>query len=148
MRNYLLTLSVLLFFICDVSAQQSKYYRIKLFTNEKGLKRLSALGVAIDHGETKKGYWFISDFSENELSIIKQSKLPYKILISDVASYYANRNKTVEAIMPLATCAPYATPVNFKTGTMGGYYKYNESYNCRNMSFEYPPAISLRFYNL
>jgi carboxypeptidase T len=146
MKTYLLTLFVLFCFTSKVFAQQPKYYRVQLFTNEKGLQRLSVSGVAIDHGETKKGYWFISDFSEDELMIIKHSKIPYKVLIDDVASYYVNRNNTPEEnIQAAAACATYTTPVNFTLGRMGGYYKYNEMLAALdNMVLKFPSLITAK----
>ena len=50
-------------------AQQ--YSKVKIFTDQDGLKELASLGVAVDHGIQKKGVFFISDFSEAEIAIIE-----------------------------------------------------------------------------
>ena len=114
MKKLFTTLLVILFAVTGVFAQQQKYYRVQIFTNEKGLQRLSSLGVTIDHGESKKGSWFTSDFSENELGIIKRNGFQYKVLISDVAAYYVARNSEADAVEETpaapAACATYTRP--------------------------------------
>ena len=64
MKLFLLTLCLL---TLSAAYAQQKYSRVKIFTDSKGLQTLSELGVAVDHGTSKKDIFFISDFSESEI---------------------------------------------------------------------------------
>ncbi len=151
MKNYFFTLLLFTFFATNTFAQQQKYYRVQLLTNEKGLQRLLASGVTIDHGDFKKGLSFTSDFSENELSIIKHSGIPYKVLIEDVSAYYVSRNNTADQTdetvneAAQAGCSTYPTPKNFKPGSMGGYYTYAEMLVVLDsMAAKFPKLITVK----
>ncbi|MEP6513411.1 MAG: M14 family zinc carboxypeptidase, partial [Parafilimonas sp.] len=129
-----------------VNAQPPKYYRVKIFTDDRGLAQLALKGLAIDHGEYKKGAYFIGEFSQAELNTIKKSSYRYEILISDMSAYYAARSKkeTVPLENPVLTCS-YPTPVNFKLGSMGGFYTYTEMLNILDsMRKKYPNLISIK----
>jgi len=149
MRKLFFTLCTLLLAATFTFAQQQKYYRVQVFANEKGLQRLASLGVTVDHGESKKGNWLVSDFSEDELSIIKRNGFQHKILISDVSAYYASRSNNIdetdEATEKAAACATYTKPVNFKTGTMGGFYTYAEMLTTLDkMAAKFPGLITVK----
>ncbi len=63
-------LIIILFLILNTSLFAQQYSRIKIYTDETRLQKLAFFGVAVDHGETKKGIFFISVFSEKEISIM------------------------------------------------------------------------------
>ena len=123
----IISLALLLFAATCLSAQTPKYYRVQIFTDDAGLRQLAMKGVGIDHGEYQRGKYFIGEFSEHELGLIKQSKYPFKVLISDMSAYYVARNKTDTAAVeePVTTCK-YLKPQNFKLGSMAGFYTYKE----------------------
>ena len=131
-------------------AQKTKHYKVKIFTDDKGLAHLSKQGIALDHGERKKGYSFTSDFSEQELQQIKSSGLSYQILIEDVAAYYVNRNKKVQknTQLPSSTClacTQHQQPKNFTLGSMGGFYTYQEMLDVLDsMAKKYPDLITAK----
>ncbi|MHB8259324.1 MAG: M14 family zinc carboxypeptidase [Bacteroidia bacterium] len=125
------------------------YHRIKIQTGKDGLVQLAKLGVAVDHGVYKKETYFIGEFSDNEVNLIKQTGLPYQVLISDLSSYYANRSKASAKITATASsckdCQNYPVPANFTLGTMGGFYTYQEYLNIvDSMAAKYPNLISAR----
>jgi len=139
---------MLLLTVTSSFAQSAKYYRVQIFTDDTGLMRLSSQGIGFDHGEYNKGHWFISDFSEHELDVIKHNGYQYKILISDVSSYYVKRNNIPEAEpltqMPV-TCKAYAAPKNFTFGSMGGFYTYKEMLAVLDsMHLKFPELITKR----
>ena len=39
------------------SIQTEKYSRVKIYTDELGMVQLAQAGLAVDHGEMKKGFW-------------------------------------------------------------------------------------------
>ncbi len=134
--------------ITGLFAQQQIYYRVQVFADEKGLQKLASLGVTIDHGESKKGSYFVSDFSENELGIIKRSGFGYKVLINDVSAYYvarSNNEDTETAAGAAAGCTTYTKPLNFRYGSMGGFYTYAEMLSTLDkMARKYPNLITVK----
>ena len=147
MKKYLLPFCMIVLFAFSAVAQQ-KYYRVQLLTNEKGLQRLSAAGVTIDHGDFIKGSSFTSDFSEAELNTIKQSGVQYKVLINDVSAYYvahSNDAATDKNETAPVTCSTYTKPRNFKLGSMGGFYTYTEMLaTLDSMASKYPKLITVK----
>ncbi|HYK47946.1 MAG TPA: hypothetical protein VEV83_22365, partial [Parafilimonas sp.] len=84
----IMALVLLLFAAICLRAQTPKYYRVQIFTDDAGLRELAIKGVGIDHGDYQRGKYFIGEFSQRELELIKQSKYPFKVLISDMSAYY------------------------------------------------------------
>ncbi len=72
--------------------QTIKYSRIKIYTDEPGISRLAEAGLSMEHGEMKKGFWFISDFSETEIAIVKEQGFSFEVQIADVKQYYKDQN--------------------------------------------------------
>lgn len=142
----ILSLPALLF------AQQ--YSRAKITTDSQGLQQLGELGVAVDHGTSKQNTFFISDFSDSELTIIKNAGFQVEILIEDVKAFYKNRNKTQQGDVKNTTCSSTATangysdptvPSNFNLGTMGGFYTYDEFIaEIDAMATLYPSLITVK----
>lgn len=113
-------------FASGVFSQTQKYHRVRVETGKDGLAKLALAGVAVDHGEYKKGASFIGEFSDTELELIRQSGLTYDLLITDLSSYYVNRNKNTQRSSALAgacnDCKDYKPVTNFTLGSMGGFY--------------------------
>ena len=98
---------IFLFCVSMISAQQNKtgsllvpkeekeiqYHRARIYyQNNIGLTRLASQGVPLDHGINKKGIYFESDFSDNDLGIAKMFGMKVEILIEDVATFYQEQN--------------------------------------------------------
>lgn len=161
MKKLLSFLFVIIFSVAAY-AQQAKYSKAKILldANEKTLLNLSRLGLAVDHGESKKNTYFISDFSEREITIAKNNGYTVEILIDDVAKYYADQNKDQkvkkkeDAEEKLnnrnSDCNSSSTdnitkPTNFQLGTMGGYFTYIEMLaHLDNMAALYPNLITVK----
>jgi carboxypeptidase T len=137
----LLPLLLLIAFSLTAFAQKEKYSRAKIHldSNDKTLKRLSSLGIAVDHGEHKKNTYYISDFSEREIAMAKNNGYTVDILIDDVATYYSDQNKgkpvkkkeeTEKSLndrsFDCTSNIAIVTPTHFQLGSMGGYYTYTE----------------------
>ncbi len=133
------------------------YSRVKVFGNDTEIYRLGQLGVAVDHGITKKGVFFISDFSKEEIQIMNDHDFSYEIEIPDVQEYYIQLlNNPVSHSGPIlknANCSGGSgssqftpeIPANFNLGTMGGYLKYDEMLaELDAMLAQYPNLISAR----
>ncbi|OJV56481.1 MAG: hypothetical protein BGO31_15470 [Bacteroidetes bacterium 43-16] len=148
MRSFVLALALLLL-VCNSYAQE-QYHRVKVMTGTEGLKRMSEKGIAIDHGILKKDHYFISDFSDSELSEVRSLGLPFEVQIEDVGRFYAERNRDKVAERPsdelgCLKCTDYPTPANFTLGSMGGFYTYTELLNILDsMRVKYPGLVSVK----
>ena len=86
------TLMLLIFFgTCKVS--EPKYSRIKIFTDQNGIRQLSELGLALDHGEVRKGVYFIGEFNSVEIKKIKKAGFEFDILVPDLKKHYADNKE-------------------------------------------------------
>ena len=134
---------------------QQKYSRAKIYTDSDGLQTLAEHGIGVDHGECKKGVFFISDFSDVEIQSIKDLGFTVDILIDDVKAFYVAQNKVSTDVEneKNTTCSNSATgggfdpvvPSNFNLGTMAGYYTYQEFLDELDaMTAQYPTLISAK----
>ena len=150
MKAHLSLFSILMFTLVSFSSfsQQLKYSKVKIYTDGIGLQKLAEKGVSIDHGESKQGVYFISDFSETDVDIISKSDYPFEILIDDVSNYYATQNELPEnrvAYSGALPCKPGATkiPTHFHLGKYAGFFGYNEMLAILDsMQLLYPDLIS------
>lgn len=143
----------LLFCLFSVAgySQPPKYSKVKIFTNEEGLAKLAERGVAFDHGEAKKGVYFISDFSATEVTIIRESGYKFEILIDDVSKFYAEQNDNVilnktEASAPTFCDKSFTkSPSHFHLGDYAGFFSYDQLLVILDsMQLLYPQLISKR----
>jgi hypothetical protein len=134
-------------------AQTETYSRVRVYANEQGLAGLNSLGICTDHGTVKPGYWFETDLSATELSLIQAHGYSTEILIDDVSKFYADRNdpSSLRYVPPTTQsigCNPppvYSTPSNFTLGSMGGYFTYQEVLNhLDNMASLFPNLITVK----
>lgn len=156
MKKFLLVF--LLFATTPVFSQAiktEKYSRIKIYADEIGIMQLAQAGVTLDHGEMKKGFWFISDFSETEIAIIKEKGFSYDVQIDDVKQFYRDQNNpsfqknetTPVSTMSIGCTVPptYPTPTNFTLGSMGGFYTYAEIlWHMDNLATLFPTLVKAR----
>lgn len=150
--------TLLLFsFLVSCWGFSQEYSRAKILTDSDGLQALAELGIGIDHGVVKRGTFFISDFSKDEIKCMRDAGFTVEILIPDVKAYYVNQNVGLDpntpAIEKNATCPQTsgsgtftpAVPSNFNLGSMGGFYTYQEFLDeVDAMAAQYPNLISAR----
>jgi len=136
------------------SAAQQKYSKVKILTDSEGLAQLATLGVAVDHGISKKNTFFISDFSEYDISIMEANGFTYEIVIDDVKAYYAEHSKDPYVSPKNATCnqgtgnGGFNPPVpanHFENSSYAGFYKYQDMLNALDdMVAQYPNLITVK----
>jgi carboxypeptidase T len=128
---------------------QEQYQRAKINYNSiEDLSRLDRLGLAIDHGTHKRGFFIISDFSISEIQTARNAGFSVDILIEDSKEYFLKQNRDNIPSKRNLTCSgsntvDYETPTNFQLGSMGGYLTYQEMLdNLDLMQTLYPNLIS------
>lgn len=136
------------------SVAQQKYSKVKILTDSQGLEQLAQLGVAVDHGIAKKNTFFISDFSDYEISIMETNGFQYEILIDDVKAYYAEHSSDPYVSTKNATCnsgsgsGGFNPPVpanHFENNSYAGFYKYQDMLNALDdMVAQYPNLITVK----
>ncbi len=150
--------SLLLFMLCSfiTIAQHHHHHhhyaqvKIKLNTTQN-IQQLARMGLDVEHGVWEKHQHFISDFSEEEIAQIKAAGFETEILIPDVQAYYTNEAARQIPEERGAGCDDesdeneYETPENFKRGTMGGFYTYEEMLaTLDEMVEKYPNLLSAK----
>ena len=74
-------------------SSEEKFQRAKIYySDSQQLSQLESLGVAVDHGKHKKGYFIISDFSGSELTIARDNGFKFDILIDDLEQHFLTQN--------------------------------------------------------
>lgn len=128
-------LIIFLSFLSNCFSQD--YSRLKILGSNEDLLKMASLGVTIDHGYHKDGYFFISDFSKEERQILNENQFNYEVLIEDVQAYYLaqlTKPNNIDFELKNSNCSGSQgggsfspnTPSHFNLGTMGGYLKYEE----------------------
>lgn len=130
---------------------QEKHRRAKInFNTSNDLVKLDALGIPVDHGTHKKGYFIISDFSISEIAAARNAGFNVEVLIEDSKEYFLQQNSLSVPTERNLTCSGgetinYQTPANFNLGSMGGYLTYQEMLNeLDQMATLYPNLISAK----
>lgn len=146
MRLFLLLLAVIL---TTSSQAQSSKLKVSLDPISKGI--MINYGMELDHGTIKKGQYIINDFSEKERQWLDESGINYEVLVDDVERFYRNRsdmnieNRGSRAECSNTTPEEFETPENFSTGSMGGFFTYQEFLDHLDaMTSQYPSLISSR----
>lgn len=156
MKKY--ALLIFTFIVANAFAQipqTEKYSRIKIYADEQGVIQLAQAGLAVDHGEMKKGFWFTSDFSESEIAIVKAKGFSYDVMIDDVKQFYKDQNKpgsqkngsTPVSAMSIGCSVPptYPTPSNFTLGSMDGFFTYAEIlWHMDNLATLFPGLVKAK----
>lgn len=146
----LFTIHLILFLVPAIYfTQVEKYYRIQLIGKPNEIiTQLSNKGVSIDHAHFSNER-IITEVSESELNLIKQTAIHFEILIEDMAKFYQERNQTAssEKVQFYSNCEQYnfSKPSHFHLGSMGGFFTLNEMYQILDsMALLYPNLITVK----
>jgi len=140
----------LIFLYSSVFAQKNEdFSRVKINLDaQHTINGLSALGIAVDHGEHKENTFFISDFSKSEIEQARSAGFKINILIPDVRKHYREQNNTKAQKTTATGChmPPAAvTPSHFHLGSYAGYFTYTEMLDILDsMRLLYPSLISAK----
>ena len=129
---------------------QEVYQKAKIFYSQvEDLSRLDAMGVPVEHGIHKQGYFIISDFSISQLEKARENGFQVEVLIPDVKEHWLEQNRLGVRSQLNPECSggsgiiEYETPDNFALGSMGGYFTYQEMLDQLDlMKSMYPDLIT------
>jgi hypothetical protein len=148
MKNIYLTLLVLTCSILQVSAQHEIYYRVRFNADKTTLEKAASSGVVFDHLHRERDGSAVAEISGEELSMLKSAGVQVQIEISDLATWYRERNQHTKSNKAgSAGCSDPlpALPSHFHLGSMGGYYTYTELLQILDsMALEYPDIITVK----
>ncbi len=145
-----------LFLFPLILLSQEPYSRATIHLNGHTPGELEAAGIDITHGIWDGKDKFTSEFSREELALLRRAGYSADILIADVQARYLEQNARLAQEMEfrsdsdscdavVAKQYPYAIPEHFALGSMGGFYTYEEMLDQLDaMAAEYPHLISAR----
>lgn len=155
----LLCYFLIVIFIPEMTGQNAvkdKYHKIKINITARKIQDLTRAGLETDHGIYVKNRSFTSDFSDKEIEIIKNLGFDFEMLIHDVEEYYANHQRASSitsgplqwrnnCYKPANSEYNYNTPLQYKSGSMGGYFTLQELYSILDsMAAKYPKLITAK----
>ena len=134
-----------------VLAQDPSHSRVRIYTGEQGLRKLSQLGIETDHGDIRRNVWLTTDLDTSEIRKVREAGFKYDIQIADVKKHYREQAMSSHEHSRItsapngcqATNAPtYQVPSNFSLGSYAGYFTYQEMLdNLDQMANLYPNLI-------
>lgn len=148
-----LVLFICLSFVSIGTLLSQEYSRAKIYADRAGMKQLAELGLPMDHGQRKEGFFIVSEFSKREIEIARNAGFKVDILIDDLLKYYQDRNAhpTTPTRNGQCTSGVFQTykelevTNHFKYGSMGGFFTYQEFLaELDLMATTYPNLISAR----
>ncbi len=131
-----------------IQSQTPKYYKVQMQGDEKLALQLLKLGITIDHSD-RDDEGIVAEISEFELQTLKQNNIKHKVLISDLAKFYEERNKAdvagKTAAAAICNAPKIAKPTYFHLGTMGGFFTFAQMTQILDsMALLYPNLISVK----
>ncbi len=155
MLNKFCIIAILL--LCQTLTSAQDYARIKVLLNGRSIEQLAELGIETDHGELVPNRYFTTDLSLAEQAAVQQAGFQTEIIIADVQRWYVEQNLPGAPKQPatpasVAGCSGtnidfgnYPVPADFPTGSMGGYFTYQEMLMVLDaMRAKFPQFISAR----
>ena len=144
---------LLVFAFTFAQEQQANYARVKIYAStQEHFNTLLQKGICLENLDFRKGVYIIGEFSEYEMTKIKESHIPYEILIENMAEYYVKQNEgySLEKLNEEMKKNPKtyngnSTPIHFHLGSMGGYFTLDEIMaELDEMRAEFPNLISVK----
>lgn len=133
----------------DNKSELQKYSQVKIFaTSDNDFRKMENAGLFLDHGIHKRGLYFETWLSEDEISMLGKSGISYQITIDDWDTYYKNLPKMTPAEVQKAiqeSIRDYNVSHSIY-GTMGGHLKVAEIINkLDSLRIEYPNLVSVKW---
>lgn len=143
---YRFTIVVIFIFQLSFSGftQKISYQRVEIPYDPDVLLQVQSLGIEVDN--INQNQMMVLEIDENEVKLLKNAKMPFKVTINDLETFYRKRNsgkKPTEILNQQRNSKEYSIPEGFSFGSMGGYCTLNEVYDHLDFMVEnYPDLIS------
>jgi phage terminase large subunit-like protein len=132
-----------------IMERQPKHSQVRIFAvSEADFTKIEDAGLHIDHAITKLGRFSDAWLSEYEIALLRNSGVPFEILVDDWQTYYDNQPKMTELDMQkqMEESDPNLVISHSIYGSMGGYMTYNEVVSkLDSMRMWYPQFISAKY---
>jgi hypothetical protein len=126
-----------------------KYKQVRIFAKtDSDFKRMADADLFIDHANSKPGQYLDAWLSENEISLLNNSGVPYQVLVEDWMEYYNSQPRMTEAELDAQVRHVYESDAISHSiyGSMGGYMNLAEvTAKLDSMRMWYPQFISAKF---
>lgn len=105
-----------------LSAQQTVYSRVKIYTDAQSPEKLFATGIEISAADLKNKCCF-AEISQQDINRLAAAGFRYEIVIPDLTKYYTERftEKVPETETDVLLNEEWPQPVNFSLGSCGGF---------------------------
>jgi len=147
MKNKLLLLLLSLICFVKLYSQSEQFSKIKIpYSSQEEFQEISKI-AELDHFNGKKGYFIEAVVSSEILKKLNTEKFRFEILDKDVIEtfhkkYLEEKNISFKNYSP-ACNGSYTDPVNYRTGSMGGFLNYDEIFqDLTKMRTLYPNLIT------
>ncbi|MCF6342447.1 MAG: hypothetical protein L3J31_06545, partial [Bacteroidales bacterium] len=144
MKKKFVSFALSMLIILSVTAQDN-YSKVRISLTGKNLRELAATGIDVNEGILKKGIYFETDLSSQEIAKITAAGFSYEIRIANVSKYYAERSANDNTRLIREINDEWPTPANWEYGSMGGFYTLDEAMAELDSMFAlYPNLITQR----
>jgi hypothetical protein len=135
----------------QTSNNDEKFSMVRIFAvNDMDFQRIMQAGLIIDHANHKPGRFLDAWLSASEFKMLKNTGVPYEILIDDFVEYEKTLPRMTEAEID-ATMRESSEKFNVSHSIYGtlrnlGHLKYSEVVNkIDSLRIEYPTLVSQKF---
>jgi len=129
--------------------ENEKFSKVKIYTtSDNDFRKMGNAGLFLDGGIYKKGLYFETWLSENEIAMLKNSGVPYEITIDDWMEFYNSLPKMtdVEIRNALQKSKDDYDVSHSIYGSMGGHLKVAEINNkLDSLRIQYPTLVSVKW---
>ncbi len=133
-----------------VFSQQYSRVKIQLDATHP-LAQLAALGLDVDHGRHQPFKYFIGEFEQSEIQLMKSMGYRTEVLVADLQAHQHDHSLEASQGRSLPLCgnnlpvATFETPANYQPGGMGGYFTYQEMLDILDqMAQDYPHIVKAK----
>lgn len=129
----------------DNASEKYSLVRISA-TSDNYVQKLQNAGLFLDNGIYKRGLYLETWLSETEINMLRNSGVPYNIVVDDWYSYYEQMQKQTHPNEPKIINPDVYNITHNILGTMGGHMKWEEAIaKLDSMRLQYPTLVSTKF---
>jgi carboxypeptidase T len=132
-------------------SEDGQHLRVRIHLENGTMREVAAAGIDVTHGLFQPDKHFIADLSADEVTRLHATGLSLDTLIVDLNTYYRQLGSGAPGVTGRSadpcdpSMGPPPVPQHFSTGSMGGFFTYQEMLDILDsMRVLYPDLISMR----